>query len=196
MKEAFERAKKPLKQQRGKNIKEFRADIRKAKEIEALHGMKKKDEFEEEMEDGIEQKPLHIRQQEKVQDHLLREKDILQQEIKQSLMQLKKIDSKEINAKKNLEELRIKQNSNLGLVLAKIAENKTKADAAYEIHLDETATNFIRKQLKIQQYREKRDKDIEKTAKKNDQDLKKKFEAAKDVRKQNLKERRYIYPIS
>jgi hypothetical protein len=92
MKEAYIRAKKPLRQMRAKQIKKFRADIREAKEEWMNHGhkaeaysfflLKPSGEGNNHLEDGSnddDNRPAHIIAQEKVQYQML--KDAQQQHV-------------------------------------------------------------------------------------------------------------------
>jgi len=75
----------------------------------------------------------------------MREVQKMQEEIMEVEKALTKINSKEHNARKNIDRILVKQTGKLEVTMMKNAEMKNKAYDAWKEHQDETATNFIRK---------------------------------------------------
>jgi hypothetical protein len=100
------------------------------------------------------------------------------------------IEKKEEKASKNLADIRSKQHANIGKALSLIEENKLKADLQFERHLDETATNFIRKLIKIRDYRDHKDSKVKSDSKKAEKEYKKKCEQIKDLQRNMNREKR------
>lgn len=194
MKEAYEKAKKPLRQQRGKNIKQYREDIRKAKAIEAAHGKEIEDDdyrnkSQEESPDNKE-KPPHIQCQERSHELFMANVQRLHKETLEVEKALTGINSKEEKAKNKIEKAKQEHLGKLDVVMEKIENNRLKAASQYLTHQDEVATNFIRKLIKIQKGREKREKSIDKLIKEKEEKYKTRMDEAKERRTQTLKDRR------
>jgi len=187
MKEAYIRAKKPLRQMRAKQIKKFRSDIKAAKEDLLNMGHKAethdgKQHTEQDSQDD-DNRPAHIIAQEKVHIHMLKHEQQVHHDYLDVTSKMKAIDKKEAKATKNLEEIRAKQGAQIGKALGMIDENKNKANAQFERHLDETATNFIRKLIKIREYREQKDAKVKTECKKAEKEYKKKTEQIADMKR-------------
>jgi len=75
----------------------------------------------------------------------MREVQKMQEEIMDVEKQLTKINSKEENARLNIDRIVTKQTGKLENTAIKKDEMKHKAYDAWTVHQDETATNFIRK---------------------------------------------------
>ena len=87
-------------------------------------------------------------------------------------------------------DIRTKQCNNIGKALSLIEENKQKANLQYERHLDETATNFIRKLIKINEYRDQKDSKVKSECKKAEKEYRKKCDQIKDMQRNMNREKR------
>lgn len=195
-KETYQKAKKPERVQRGQQVRKFREEMREAKEqyldVNANKSaeMKKRNHGQEEGSDDDIYRPAYIFAKEKVQLHEFNVEKQLMLDYQDVGRKLEQQERKRDKCNKNLDNIRHKQQNKLGNALSLIEENRTKAESQYDKKLNEIATGFIKKLIKIESYRDQKGVKIKKDADKKRKEFKEKVEQMGEMKKSQGRDKR------